>query len=533
MPAVSRAQAKAMYAAAAGIMFVTPDNEILLLHRGDGGDFPRTWGLPGGHQIEGETLEECARREAFEETGFQYDGEIRRLYDDGQFCNYIAKVEKFPVTLCDESTGYSWAKPDEMPTPLHPGMNNALRVAAIKTETDVAILMRDGVLPSPYIFANICFADIRITGTGMAFRSKIGEHVYRDPSLYLNDEFLQRCNGLPVILDHPDDSILNSEEFGNRVSGTCVMPYIKGDEVWSIARIYAQDAIEELIAGEVSTSPSVVFNGESGNVTVILENGDPLLIEGKPPLLDHIALVSKKKGALGVWDKGGPSAGVNLGNEDLVMADDENKVKNDAEKIDKVLSCMDSMMERMDAMAKRMDAMEKPVEVAADKKKADAEEEAKKKADAEAEEKKKADAEEAETKKADDAGKYADAQAKADRVYAAFGDAAPRPLAGESLSAYRARLVSKFKSHSPVYADVDVRAINDAALLTAVESGIYADAMAAARNPADVGDGQLIEIKETDRSGRQISTFRGKPDAWMGMFKSQRRTVAGINKGAM
>src|ERR1700748_3135479 len=70
---------------AAGILFLTTEGETLLLRRGDGGDFPRTFGLPGGHVEEGESDEQAARRECLEETGFAYEGALTRLCsEDGK-----------------------------------------------------------------------------------------------------------------------------------------------------------------------------------------------------------------------------------------------------------------------------------------------------------------------------------------------------------------------------------------------------------------------------------------------------------------
>ena len=43
---------------------------VLLVKRGKA-PFPGHWSLPGGSQEAGETLEECARRELFEETGLR------------------------------------------------------------------------------------------------------------------------------------------------------------------------------------------------------------------------------------------------------------------------------------------------------------------------------------------------------------------------------------------------------------------------------------------------------------------------------
>ena len=304
---------------AAGIMFITPDEEVLMIRRGaGGGDYPSTWCVPGGHQKGDESLEETARRECKEETGIDYTGDLEVLFDDGQFRYYVARdFAKEPVTLNYESTGSDWCNPTIPPLPLHPGIETAFKVALAKTETDVAKLMSQGILASPQMYANIGLFAIRITGTGLAYRSSIKENVWRDPSLYLNEQFLERCNGLAVIMDHPDTQVLTTEEFKNRAVGSIMLPYIQEDEVWGIAKIYDQEAIKEICEGEISTSPAVVFDNTAGNITLTTENGEPLLIEGVPFLLDHIAIVTKARGSKGVWDKGGDATGVLLTNNEV------------------------------------------------------------------------------------------------------------------------------------------------------------------------------------------------------------------------
>ena len=118
------------------------------------------------------------------------------------------------------------------------------------------------------------------------------------------------------------EAVLTPEEFKLRAVGSIMLPYIKGDEVWGIAKIYDQDAINEILRGlipgeEVSTSPAVVFDETAGNITLTTENGEPLLIEGVPFLLDHIAIVTKARGSKGVWDKGGDATGVLLTNNEV------------------------------------------------------------------------------------------------------------------------------------------------------------------------------------------------------------------------
>ena len=530
---------------AAGIMFITKDNEFLLMHRGDGGDFPRTWGFPGGHQEEGETLEQCARREAKEETGLDYAGELKLLHDNGQFATFVARVdEKFPVTICDESTGFTWAKAGSEPMPLHPGISDTVRVEGAKTEFAVAELMRDGILPSPQIYANIYLVDLRITGTGVAYRSKLGEFLYRDAALYQNPEFLARCNGLPVIMEHPEGAILNPQEFKERICGAIMLPYIKGEDVNGIARIYSAEAIAAMEIARstgkaISTSPSVVFDESSGNVKFTTENGKNLLIEGKPPLLDHLAICG-----VGVWDKGGPATGVTLNNEALAMADDDKKADSEMEKI---ADAMSKMADSIANLGKRMDSMEEMR--VADKRKDD--DDAKKKADDDAKKadaKKDDDEEEKEEKKADkrkddddkksddddkkadaaacaDSGKYADAQAKADSVYAMIGESAPRWMQGETLPAYRARLLKGLQKHSKAYAGANLGAlaVADETSFSAAEAQIFADAQTSARNPVQHGSG-LRAIKK-NFGGHEITNYVGDPFEWMSPFMLRPSTV--------
>ncbi|MBD8152247.1 DUF2213 domain-containing protein [Pantoea agglomerans] len=174
------------------------------------------------------------------------------------------------------------------------------------TELNAAERIRDGLLPSPYPFQNMSLVNLRITGTGLAYRSKHKEYVWRDPATFLNSQFLARCCGLPVILNHPDNEMLDGRESETRIVGTVMLPYIRGDEIWAICRIYGSGIVNLIQKGGVSTSPSVVFCRDSGCIDVP-EGDENFLFEGTPFLLDHIALVP-----LGVWDKDGKPAGVDV-----------------------------------------------------------------------------------------------------------------------------------------------------------------------------------------------------------------------------
>lgn len=300
--------------AAAGILFRSKDGRVLLVRRSAEGDHAGEWGIPGGKVEDGETAAQAAIREAGEEVGHNASPDegsdalavwTRRQADGVDWTTFLAPVaEPFPVRLNGEHDAAEWVDPATPPEPLHPGAAVILARLGMD-ELGVARAIRDGELTSPQRYENIALVAMRITGTGMAYREGLEEHVWRDPSLYLNDDFLARCNGLPVIVEHPDTKVLDSAEFADRVVGTIMLPYVKQNEVWGIARIYDATTIQMIEDHRLSTSPAVVFRNPSANSKQRMDDGGTLLIEGKPSLLDHLAICE-----LGVWDKGGEPTGV-------------------------------------------------------------------------------------------------------------------------------------------------------------------------------------------------------------------------------
>ncbi len=424
-------------------------------------------------------------------------------------------------------------------------------------ETQVASLIADGTLSSPQYFINMWMYAIPVTGTGVTWRSADQQMAFRDPENYLTPEFLQRVAGVPLIWLHPEKNKLDSDEFAKRVIGTLTNSWVADNgEVWAIARVYDAEAAEMMATRQLSTSPTVTFS-EPQNAIIKID-GQPLLVEDSPVLLDHVAICEQ-----GVWDKLLDPTGVK-----------SDSIPNEAEKMDEAKfvelfnKCMDARMAKADeekaakekadaeevAKKEKADAEAKEAEEA--KAKADAEEKAaKEKADAEAKEKADADAKEAEEKaakeKADadirrelaelksriptelsdaERNEVADAQVKADSVFSAFGKRAPAPLSGEKPLSYRRRLLVQLQEHSPDFKSVDLSSIADAALLGFAEKQIYADAQSAAS--LTVGPGMLREIKRADATGRQISTFEGDPAATWAPFQSGKRQVTSFNNQA-
>ena len=101
---------------AAGVLFLTKGNQILLLRRRDDGpcDFPGTWSLPGGLAEGDESAAETAAREAEEETGRKVDPVeltewTRQVARGADFTTFVCSVdEPFDVTLCHEHDASDW-----------------------------------------------------------------------------------------------------------------------------------------------------------------------------------------------------------------------------------------------------------------------------------------------------------------------------------------------------------------------------------------------------------------------------------------
>lgn len=532
-----------------GIMF-RQGKFVFLIQRSDDG----TWCQPGGKVEPGELAIDTARREVLEEVGYQYDGPLTPHSVYGDYLTFRAEVpERFEAKLNDESLTAGWFHIDDLPKPLHQPFAEMLAQQALN-ETEVATLIADGTLSSPQFFINMWMFAIRVTGTGVTWRSVDQQMAFRNPDDYLTPEFLQRVAGLPLIWLHPEKNTLDSNEFAKRVIGTLTNSWVADNgEVWAIARVYDAEAAEIMATRQLSTSPTVKFVEVPDSIIEI--DGQPLLVEPSPELLDHVAICEQ-----GVWDKLLAPTGVK-----------SDSIPNEAEKMDEekivalINKAIDARMakadEETDAKAKadaeeearkeKAGAEEKEAEEA--KAKADAEEKAaKEKADAEAKEK--ADAEEAERmakEKADsqlrqeiaelrsriptelsdeERNEIADAQVKADSVFSCFGKRAPVPLSGEKPLAYRRRLMIQLQEHSPDFKTVDLSTIADSALLSVAEKTIYADAQKSAS--LSVGPGMLREIKRADATGRLISTFEGDPAATWAPFQSGKRQVTSFNNQA-
>jgi hypothetical protein len=421
-------------------------------------------------------------------------------------------------------------------------------------ELETAKAIATGALPSPQRIGDSSLVALRISGTGAAERPSLGELVWRDPEIWLSPETISRCNGLSVILDHPASSSLNPAEYAARSVGSVLYPYIAdragtentdGPDLWGIARLFL-DPEQVAALPDMSTSPSVTFTGADGNQMITLPDGQRCLVEGSASLIDHVAITTE---CGGVWDKGLPNSGIRSDSKGKPMTTENEGGGN----IDPLMTgFMDALDKKLDPLVKRMDALEaqkgagtlsdaasrrdeeqrewlkrdpeecarddseeaaerekmeaagEPKEVAADKARGARKDRMAKRRNDAARSRSASDAE-AERK---NRGECADAQARADRAAVAFGERSPPPMSGENSVAYRQRLLGRFQRHSPDFKDVDLYAINDATLLSGVETRIYADAVKASA-VATLPD-TLTYVTRAGEGGHQITEARGK-----------------------
>jgi hypothetical protein len=169
-------------------------------------------------------------------------------------------------------------------------------------DIDIARLISIGPLPSPMPFHNSTLIKIRLSGTGVAYRRKHDEFVYRDPKLYLSWRFADRWRGVALVENHPESQELDGDTFVSSICGivTYAFPDFEAGELMGIARIFDKRIAAILEAGNYTTSPAVL-NPDG----IMLEvGGDKLLAENEPAVIDHVALLDVDKNQLGVWDKG-------------------------------------------------------------------------------------------------------------------------------------------------------------------------------------------------------------------------------------
>ena len=414
-------------------------------------------------------------------------------------------------------------------------------------ELETARAIAGGGLESPQQCGGMWLFALRMTGTGLSFRPKHGEYVFRKPEHYLNEEFMDRCAGLPVIWEHPENDMLEGVEYGDRAVGAVMFAYQNESDIWCIARIQDAGAAMEMKKGKLTTSPCLTLENKRNIEDERLNH--PLLIEGEPLFLDHLAIVPT-----GVWDKGGEPSGILTRADSMepeaVKTEETQPTLGDVLKAIMALTQVMTKHEKTEEVPVKADAVVDPLDAVGDPEAGEGQSEQKPEvvpvADAEHDKPEntvgdcampKADsstemaglkARLAQLEKAAmpsilsdaDRNELAAIKMRADSAYSAFGLSAPASTVGEKPHGYRRRLLDALKKHSAAWKSVDLSKIADPMALEIAEGQIYADAVTASTSIETIGAGKLREVSNTDH-GSTVTKYYGDSRAFLGMFMRQ------------
>lgn len=163
-------------------------------------------------------------------------------------------------------------------------------------EDEIIQGFKDDTLNGLIITGEYAYVPLRITGTGKAERyneNGLARIVDRKLEMFGSDEWMQIYKNIPIVLEHPKDDEGHCVRAGYENGlfiGNTIDAYIKGSEIWGIARLYEKEVIEALKNGEeLSTSPHF-------STKEVLQD-DEIYLE-IPLNINSLAIVSQ-----GFWDK--------------------------------------------------------------------------------------------------------------------------------------------------------------------------------------------------------------------------------------
>lgn len=548
--------------------------KVLLLKNAKRG----TWELPGGTVDKSDqSYLEAAKREFHEETGLDVTG-------PPQWCLGTAPKETpgagitfgFVIdtslsmppkpTLSDEHTEYGWWSIDELPEDLHEVCRPAIERWRF-TEADIQRLIVDGTLIGPSSYFSQVLMPVRITGTGLAMRVEKMQFTFRDTDDYLNEDFLKRCNGLPLLWQHADKDFTDGDTLGAQSIGLVTDAYVRDSDVWGVAKILDLDAAIAMATGAYSTSPSFITHIDSRSSS----GGVDVTVEGQILHLDHLAVVQA-----GVWDKLGEPCGIDTpitlrpiplnflkeynsmsekpaaekevdtaATEAAPNADaateatqaNETALVNALTEISELKALVKGLLEKEQIATQDTVTEQTTEEVAADPTNGDeapmpgesaalavdvaAFDTAMAAKDAVIEGlQKQVDGLVQSMPKDlsdDDRNELDAACSRVDSIFMALGKTAPHPLNGEGPMQYRRRTTKMLQPLSDRFGKMDLSKLDQHSYGT-IEAEIYKDAQAASRSTSDLNPGEVRAVRRKAFGGREIIEYRGSPKAFLSPF---------------
>lgn len=113
----------------AGILYLAAGRVLMLKRCASAGGYPGTWAFSAGGIEGAETPIEAAIRESQEELCHTPESGLTLLSERDDFTLFVCTDPEFAPVLNGEHDGYCWARPDDLPQPLHPGCAEAVEAA--------------------------------------------------------------------------------------------------------------------------------------------------------------------------------------------------------------------------------------------------------------------------------------------------------------------------------------------------------------------------------------------------------------------
>jgi hypothetical protein len=115
------------------------------------------------------------------------------------------------------------------------------------------------------------------------------------------------------------------------------------------------------------------------------------------------------------------------------------------------------------------------------------------------------------------------ARAEYQELLVPFNRPAPTPFPDESQDQYRRRVLPIVQSVVPGFETLKIDNYLREPNFAFIEKQVQDAARREARHPTMIPEGELREVKKVDHSGREFSTFFGKPSSWMSQFTNGAR----------